>query len=417
MIAHPNDKPVAVVLGGTFPHRELLRNLRGRGYYTILVDYYEMPPAKDQADEHIRESTLDRLAVLEIAKRHNARLVITTCVDQANVTACYVAEKLGLTRPYSYDIALTVTNKILMKSRMLEHGIPTSRYVRTKEPDDCDKHDLTYPLVIKPADSNSSRGVSRSDHPEDTRRFVQSALQLSRSREALIEEFKTGREISFDSFVENGTVHILIARERRKIVAGMADIQQIYGSFWPAELPQSTLTKLKEIAENIARVFRLDNTPLMVQAIVDGSDVNIIEFAPRIGGGENYRIIRMATGYDVVDAAVDSFLGVSPALKYDVPTRFFADNYLYVKPGVFGNIGGADDLLEKGVIEYLATYKARGASIGNEISSNNRVGAFTVSSRNIKGLQARLRDAINHVEVFDLDGKPIMRRDIYSAGP
>lgn len=39
-----NDRqlnPVAIVLGGTNPHKALIENLKGRGYYTILVDYYK----------------------------------------------------------------------------------------------------------------------------------------------------------------------------------------------------------------------------------------------------------------------------------------------------------------------------------------------------------------------------------------
>ena len=111
------------MLGGTSPHIALIENLKDRGYYTVLVDYYENPPAKKVADEHIRESTLDQDKVLEIAKSINAKLVISACVDQANVTACYVAEKLGLPVPYIYETAMSVTNKGLMKRKMLESGI------------------------------------------------------------------------------------------------------------------------------------------------------------------------------------------------------------------------------------------------------------------------------------------------------
>ena len=72
----------AIVLGGTFPHRELILKLKAKGYYTILIDYYENPIAKAVADEHLRESTLDREKVLSIARERNASLVISTCIDQ-----------------------------------------------------------------------------------------------------------------------------------------------------------------------------------------------------------------------------------------------------------------------------------------------------------------------------------------------
>jgi formate-dependent phosphoribosylglycinamide formyltransferase (GAR transformylase) len=74
--------PVAIVLGGTSPHIELIKNLKNRGYYVILVDYYENPPAKICADEHLQESALDKDKVLEIAQRRKASLVLSCCVDK-----------------------------------------------------------------------------------------------------------------------------------------------------------------------------------------------------------------------------------------------------------------------------------------------------------------------------------------------
>jgi len=155
------NKLVAIVLGGTYPHKSLINNLKLRGYYTILIDYYAFPPAKVDADEHIQESTLDKGKVLEIAKKRNASLVISTCIDHANVTACYVAEELNLPAPYSYEIALTVTNKRLMKEMMVSNGIPTSKHITVNEKSDYNIDGFLFPVIVKPTDSNSSKGVRK----------------------------------------------------------------------------------------------------------------------------------------------------------------------------------------------------------------------------------------------------------------
>ncbi len=127
------NKKTAIVLGGTIPHCELIRQLKGRGYYTILVDYYENPPAKEFADLHIKESTLDEDKVLEIAKQYNADLTISGCIDQANKTACYVLEKMGQFCPYSYQKASEITAKSYMKRIMIENGIPTGKYMSVEK--------------------------------------------------------------------------------------------------------------------------------------------------------------------------------------------------------------------------------------------------------------------------------------------
>jgi biotin carboxylase len=407
------SKPVAIVLGGTFPHITLIKNLQKRGYYTILIDYYEYPAAKSAADEHIQESTLDKEKVLQIASDKEARLVISTCIDQANVTACYVAEQLDLPRPYTYEIALSVSDKRLMKDIMHKNGIPTSKYMEVDCLENIDVSKLKFPLIIKPSDSNSSKGVRRADDKNQLLQFLPQALEISRNKKAIIEEFVTGREIGIDCIIKNGEANIIMTRERRKVSSVGSQIQQIQGSFWPADLTLNQLEQFKNISESIARVFDFDNTPLLIQAILNENGISVIEFAPRIGGGENYKIIELQTGFDIINSAVDSFLQKDITINYIQPTMLMADIYLYTESDNFESVSGFDDLINDKLIEYYNIYKKKGAQIGSDISSNNRVGAFIIKSDSKEDLMEKINVAISRIEIYNLDGKPIMRKDIY----
>lgn len=409
------NKPVAVVLGGTYPHIMLLKKLKEKGYYTVLIDYYENPPAKFEADEHIQESTLDKEAVLKITQEQGAELVISTCIDQANVTACYVAETLGLSKPYSYETALSVTNKVLMKKKMIENDIPTSKFYHVSSSDEIDNFDFNFPLIVKPVDSNSSKGVRKIETKNDIQEYLNYALSISRDKKAIIEEFKTGKEIGIDCYVKNGEAHILMVKERRKLPLGKSDMQQIFGCFWPDESYMNNLEAYKKIANAIANAFELDNTPLMIQAIVNQDEINVIEFAPRVGGGESFRIIKLSTGFDIVDAAIDSFLKKDVQLIYDSPKEYYSENFIYTKSARFGNLSGYKDLLEMGIVEYIDAYKTKGMQIGDELSSNNRVGVFTVKGNNKKEIFDKTKTVIDSIEVYDVDGNAIMRKDIYST--
>ncbi|MCA9441306.1 MAG: hypothetical protein KC964_10900, partial [Candidatus Omnitrophica bacterium] len=174
-------------------------------------------------------------------------------------------------------------------------------------------------------------------------------------------------------------------------------------------------SRLKVIAQNIAIAFDLDNTPLMMQTIVGDNEINVIEFAARIGGGENYRIIQLHTGFDIIDSAIDSFLGNSVSLNYEPPTGLFGDVYIHVRPSVFGGISGYESLVNDGTIEYLNVFKASGTSISAELSSNNRVGSFLVRGDDQNQIFEKIKIALENIEVFDVDGKPVMRKEIYGA--
>ena len=138
-----------IVLGGGADQIDLILDLKQRGYYVILVDYYENPVAKPYADIHIQESTLDKETVLEIAKREQVDNVITACIDQPLLTVAYVAEKLGFHKQFTYEEALRVTNKQYMKRIMWENDIPTSKFKIINDIN-ADISELTYPLMIKP---------------------------------------------------------------------------------------------------------------------------------------------------------------------------------------------------------------------------------------------------------------------------
>jgi len=213
MIANP--LPVAIVLGGTSAHAILITNLHARGYTTVLVDYLENPPAASLAGRHIRESTLDVAAVAQIARDHNAALVIATSVDQANVVACEVSEILGLPHPYSGTTGHTIANKTLVKQRMVALGIPTAKHISLKNTADLDTvlktADLAFPLIVKPADSNGSKGVVRCDTLSELATGIDRALDYSRTAEAIVEDFIDGTEYNIYALLSDGKPHIITA--------------------------------------------------------------------------------------------------------------------------------------------------------------------------------------------------------------
>ena len=406
-------KKKAIVLGGTAAHIPLINNLKTRGYFTILIDYYENPIAKEVADKHIQESTLDKEKVLEIAKQEKADLVIATSVDQANSTACFVSEKLGLHVPYSYETSLRVTDKLLMKRIMIENGIPTSKYCQIKDVKDCSTHDLSYPVIVKPSDSNGSKGVRKVNTLEELTSYAKQALMISRNGKAIIEEFKEGKEIGIDCFITDNEVKVLTARSRQKIKTSENTIQQIWGTIHPAMISEDTNKLLKQITNQIARVFNLNNTPLIVQVIVNDSEINVLELAPRIGGGESTRFIKLITGCDILNASIDSFLGFKVDVNHKVTNGYFSDVLIYAKPSVFGFISIKEQLLDEKILEYSICYKTKGMKIGEDLSSVNRVGAFVVKSSSLSDLKDKIKYVIERIEVYDIYGNPTMRKDVY----
>lgn len=398
------NKPIAVVLGGTAPHVLLVEKLHERGYYVVLVDYLPDPPVKRVADEHIQASTLDKEKVLEIAKEKKASLVISTCIDQANSVCCYVAEKLNLPHPYGYETSLYVTNKGLMKTRMKESDVPSSAYILTKDVKSVDWKEVTFPCVVKPVDCNSSKGVRRADSVDEAIPFVDEAIRLSQTGEAIIEGFCAGDEIQVDCVVLENEAEVVMTRSKVKVAGKNEAVLNSYGSIVPAQVSEKVSLELKRIATNIAKGFGLRNTPFFYQAIVSGDTVNVLEFAPRVGGGLSYYMIKNFAGFDAVEAAVDSFLGEPIMQVHHAPGKYYHTCLLYSMPCVFDHIEGMEELKEKGMVEEVFVTKSKGDEIDGDMRSSNRVGSFIVEASSIEELRERVKYCLNSVGVIDEKG-------------
>lgn len=398
------EQPIALVLGGTAPHKLLVEKLHERGYYVVLVDYLDNPPAKRVADEHVQASTLDKERVLEIAKEKYANLVISTCIDQANSVCCYVAEKLNLPHPYSYETSLYVTNKGLMKTKMKEFDVPSSPFILTKDLATVDWKQVSFPCVVKPVDCNSSKGVHRADSIEEAKPYVEEAICLSQTDEAIIEDFCPGDEIQVDCVALEDDADVVMTRSKVKMQWSEGAVLNSVGSIVPAQIPERLNAELKRIAQNIAKGFGLRNTPFFYQAIVTGDKVNVLEFAPRVGGGLSYYMIKNFVGFDAVEAAVDSFLSQSVSKSYHTPDMIYRTCLLYAKPCTFDHIEGMEELKAEGVIKELFITKTKGDVIDGDMRSSNRVGSCVVEGRTMEELQERLSRFYSHVKVIDING-------------
>ncbi|PRZ43866.1 ATP-grasp domain-containing protein [Tritonibacter scottomollicae] len=415
--AAPNNIPTAIILGGTAPHVTLIQLLKTRGYRVVLVDYLDAPPAATHADLHVKKSTLHPDQVRQVALEHNASLVIATCVDQANVVAAQVSEELGLSAPYSFSTACLIGNKGGMKKRLAEADLPTARHIYLTQADAAEVDDrvahLRFPVVVKPADSNGSAGVRRADNLPALREHLAAALEISRVREAIVEEFLEGDELSIDCFIEQGRARIVLVRRKFKMLGVPADkVIQSTGSIAPWDLGGQT-AQVEDTLTDLAAAFGLDNVPMLVQGFLNQHGFFLIEFSPRLSGGTGSAVTKRVSGFDAIAASLDSWLGNPVDVRLDPSGVVLMTNTVYADPGCFDRVEGIDALLSDGTIERWLPYKTAGMVIGDDMSTRSRVGAFLVSAPDTETAFARTAEAIARMEVYDNDNRAILRRDIF----
>lgn len=400
-----------LVLAGGSDQIALIKELKRYNHEVILIDFFENPPAKAYADKHYVASTLDIESVKEIALKEQVGLITTACTDQALLTVAQVSESLSLPCYISAQTALNVTNKSYMKKVLIEKGIPTAKYVILDSFNRDAVQQFTFPLVVKPVDCNSSKGVKKVFDYSMLLLALEDAISFSRTNTAIVEEFKEGEEISADFYIENGCVKLLSVTGSNKIQH--TNSFTILQSYYPVLSIDEEKTLLS-IVQQIVVAFELDNTPLLVQLIVQKGEFFVLEFSARMGGGSKYKLIESLSGVNIMKVYVDLILGHPLTVNPSKQVNYALMNYVYCYPGVFDKVENLVELEHEKIIDASFLYKTRGMKITKAETSGDRSAGFLITASDKKLLLDKLRIANESLKVLDGSGNDLMIHDIYS---
>lgn len=401
----------ALVLCGGYPQIALIEQLKKRGIKTLLADRNENVVARAYADEFYPVSVLDVDAVRRLAREQKVDFLITVCADQVLQVVAQVSEELGLPCYLDYATAVKVSKKSEMKKTFFEGGVPTSRFAVMDHYDPALLCDFVYPLIVKPVDAYSSRGVCRVNTPEELSPALENALAISRSKDAIVEEFVEGREITVDVYVEEGRAHVLCMSVLDKIGEDGKFI--IHRSHVPAPVTEQEALAVADAAQKIADAFGLKNTPMLIQLILNDRGVFVLEFCARTGGGIKYLMIPKISGFDVVEAVVELTLGKKPHVSEEKRSnKHFINEFLYCRPGTFDRLCGFEACLQEGLIVDFKQFKASGTVMGEICGSGDRVAYFSVEGESREELLAKHRAVNERIAALSAEGEDLLRHDL-----
>lgn len=400
----------ALVLCGGFPQLYLIENLKRRGFCVILADKNSAAPAVKYADAFFPVSTLDVDGIRNLAITEKVDFIFSVCADQMLLVAAQVSEELGLPCYINYETAKNVSNKEYMKRIFVENGIPTSKHIVRGELNPGDVDVMSWPLIVKPVDCYSSKGVKKVGSEEELISAFTDAVSLSRTNTAVIEEYVGGDELSVDLYIEEGIAKILCIRILDKIPGSNGFI--ICRGRYPASLSAKMQRKVQEIGQKIADAFGLINTPMLIQMKIDGDKVYVIEFCARTGGGIKYRLMPYVAHFDVVDAVVELTLGHKPHYDSWKLKKYIIDEFLYCKPGKLDHLEGFEELKKDSVISHWEQFKARGHCFAEVSSSGDRVAYFSVEADTLEELERKYETAGERVRALGTTGEDLIRHDI-----
>jgi len=314
-------KTIAII-GASYLQKPLVLKAKEMGLYTLCFAWEDGAVCKDLVDEFFPISIVEKEQILAICQEKHIDGICTIASDVAAPTVAYVANKMGLVGN-DYDASVRANNKYAMRNAFMAADVPCPRYAMVKEGEAekwlngemAKEMGLELPLIIKPTDRSGSLGVTKVTSWNELSSALTLALDKSFKKEAMVEEFIDGREISVEFISYQGKHYPLQITD--KVTTEAPHFVEL-AHHQPSTLSPEMYKQIYEITDRALTALGLTNGASHSEyKITKESRIAVMEIGARMGGdfiGSD--LVRLSTGYDFVKGVIEVALG-----EFEVPQK------------------------------------------------------------------------------------------------
>ena len=343
-----------LILGGSRISCEIIRHAKAMGIVTGVTDWYalEKSPAKQMADEAYFVNTSDIDAMVELIKEKKFDGVLTGFTDSVLPYYAEMCEKAGLPSygtKKQFDIFI---DKEKYKKLMRDFAVPTiPEYSIDLAHFDESTEDIVYPVIVKPADSSGSRGITVCENKDELKRAITFATETSKAKEVLVEQYIDEAEATIFWLFVNGNYYMILLGNRHVKHNQEGELPLPAGYTYPAAVQPKFLSEVAPKMESMFHSVGIKNGMMFMQCkIVDGTCV-VYDIGYRLTGSLEYINLKGMCDYDPLDMLINFALTGDmgePEIEKKVDP-YLGGKYSYnvsllCKPGRITEIRGIDEI-------------------------------------------------------------------------
>lgn len=375
-----------MIFGAGINQLELIREAKAMGILTVVIDPQKDPPGKAESDFFYQVEGKDYETTKAIAIKHNVNGIVTGQMERPMRLMARLAHDLGFIF-HSPEVVERSLDKWLMKNAFIACSVPCAKGILLKSDEELDKNivaTLNFPLIIKPRDAFSSRGVYKVDLFDDLTKYLPESKSYSSNGDVLIEEFLEGKEYSVETISYCGVTTIIQYTE--KIITPYPNTVEM-GHIQPADLTEKEKEDIKNIVISGINALGINNSAAHSEVMLTHSGAKVIEIGARLGGDFiGSHLTKSSTGISMDRAAIQIALGIMP----DICFRKHACScikYLKLPKGrVVKEIMPQENLNKMPNIIFTYIFIKQGDIIQPVIHSGLRPGCIIVEGMNKKNM-------------------------------
>lgn len=289
-----------LILGANPETVSLIKKAKEMGLYTIVTDNNPEAFAKKYADKAINIDAVDVDSLEKFAREEDIDGVLVGVAEALLPSYCELCKRLALPCYSSIDKFNIMVNKSFFKDRCREYGVPTIEEYSIEQ-----LNLIEYPVIVKPVDSCSSKGITICKNEDELYKGIDFALQYSKSKKYLIERYMSGDEVIAYYVMQDGT----------PIFAGMCDrytykqkdkVQLPVSYIFPSKHIDSYLMYSDEPVKKMIKGIGLDNGSIFFQCFVDDKGiVRTYEPGYRLNGAQEHLILSEVSDIDAKEMYIN----------------------------------------------------------------------------------------------------------------
>lgn len=372
-----------VVLGGSDGTISTFRAARRLGIGTICVDMRADAPGVREADEFLHLSTRDVPALADVLSRRDDLTGVIAPGTDINLPSLYeLADLLGLPCTLSEPALHASTDKAYFRALCARLGLPGPRY---------DAPDLDFPVIVKPVDSGSSRGITLCSTAEEVPAAVEHAAQVSPTGRVIVEEVVTGLDLCAEAFLQDGRIVLLGLSER---VTTPPDVVAVGHDM----SPMGDVEVVRQL-ELVCGELGYRDGPLNADLFLSGGQVVLIEIGARIGGNGLGEALGLMYGVDTVEAAVLLAVGERPRLAPKPPRQVAVRVLRAPSEGMLIGIRGLEEVMALPEVADVIVVAVPGEHVVPYTECRAKLGYVLASAETAEALAGALAEVDRLVQV------------------
>lgn len=298
------------IIGAGYLQLPIYLKAREMGIETIGFSWEEGAVSKKNCSKFYPYSILEKEKILQTCCEEKVEGVVTIASDLAVPTVSYIAEKMGLVGN-TVESSILSTNKFLMRNAFIAHKLQCPGYFRIDNIGQADmlRKPLMFPLIVKPVDRSGSMGVTKINSISELHKALINALDASILKQAILEEFIDGQEVSVESISYKSMHNILTITD--KVTSGhpnYVELEHHQPSLLSEKTKDCIMSETIKALDALKIVYGASHT----EFIISKNGLFITECGARMGGdfiGSD--LVPLSTGYDflrgVIEVALNKF--------------------------------------------------------------------------------------------------------------